>query len=198
MGGGLARAWALVAREVGITDEDAVKLARLAQELLSRHAMSYGEAEALVGDDTILLAHELGLLVPASKGARCLEWDASPLAARSALRLNPAAEAALRAIQAGRSVRDGLTDLFKEFGLGADVAAKLASVALELVGKGFVSGSDVASACRSHGLAGYESQAVALLKASGVMSPLLSSSWPSGDVRYRTCALLATLTRGGL
>jgi len=51
----------------------------------------------------------------------------------------------------------------------------------------------IASACRSRGLKGFESTAVAVLKAAGAISPVLSSSWPSGDVRYRTCRFLALL-----
>ncbi|HEW89822.1 MAG TPA: hypothetical protein ENG43_00580 [Candidatus Bathyarchaeota archaeon] len=194
----LERIWGALASGLRLAEEDLSKLARLTRELLARRVLSYEEARAIAGDDLILLAHELGLIVPYTPGSRCMEWDANPLAPRARLELNPAVGAVLKSILLGGSVLEGLASSMEELGLDEDVALRLAEVALDLAGERVVSGSDVASSCKVHGLSGFESQAIAVLKAAGVISPLLSSSWPSGDVRYRTCALLALLTRVGL
>ena len=171
-------------------------LASLLRALVrSGNALSYINALSAVGgdEDVLLMAHELGIIMPYRPDARCLEWDNCPLGPGSILRLNPAVEAVLRALAEGRGILEGLIDLFRGLGLSDPEARALAHVALDLARRRVVSGSDVASSCRSRGLKGFESTAVAILKAAGVMSPILSSSWPAGDVRYRTCRFLALL-----
>jgi len=171
-------------------------LACLTDRLLEKGFLSYEDALSSAGDeDALLLAFDLGLALPVRADSRCLEWDSSPLGPGSALRLNPAAGAAIRALLEGREVREGLADLFLDLGMEGHLAYAMAELSLLLSGKGSISGSDIASACRSMGLEGLEDLSVAVLKAAGVISPVLSSSWPVGDARYRTCKLLALLAR---
>ena len=198
MGDALTDLWTELARELGLDQEGARALGSLISAL-RRGPLSYEEALEATGlgdegDDVILLAVELGLAVPTRPDARCLEWDAAPLGQDTLLSLNPAVKSILEALERGESPLSGLRRLFLELGLEEDEAEAIARVSLELSARPFVSGSDVASACRSHGLSGLESFAVAILKAAGIISPVLSSSWPSGDVRYRTCRALWLLT----
>jgi len=194
----LVRLWSALARELNLPEEDGRRLARLTWRLLAGGSLSYENASTAVGDDLLLLAHDMGLIVPSRPGARGLASHSIQRAPGTKLELNPAAGAAFRALMAGGDVLEGLASLLSELGLGGHLSLRVAEVALELSAKRVVSGSEVASACRSHGLAGLESQAIAILKAAGVLSPILSVSWPSGDVRYRTCYILSLLTRAVL
>ena len=192
----LMRFWRALAGELGLSGEEVGRLAELTHRLLEEGSLAYEEASSLAGEDLLLLAHELALVVPSrGPGDRCLEWDACSLGPGARLRLNPAAEAVLRACLKGRDTYEALSSLLAELGLDADRARRLARVALELARERVITGSDVTSACRSHGLEGFESQAVAILKAAGAISPLLATTWPRQDVRYRTCALLALAGR---
>jgi len=188
----LLRFWRALAGKLELSGEEVERMTELTHRLLEEGGLTYEEASELASEDLLLLAHELALVVLSrGPGDRCLEWDACPLGPGARLSLNPAAEAVLRACLEGREVREALSSLLAELGLDSDRAGKLAHVALELARRRVITGSDVASACRSQGLEGFESQAVAILKAAGAISPLLATTWPSQDVRYRTCALLA-------
>ena len=185
-----------LADELELSDREARALACLTDRLLEKGSLSYEDALSSAGDeDALLLAFDLGLALPVRADSRCLEWDSSPLGPGSSIRLNPAAGAAIRAFLEGREVREGLADLFLDLGVEGHLAYAMAELSLALSGRGSISGLDIASACRSLGLEGLEDLSVAVLKAAGVISPVLSSSWPSGDVRYRTCKFLALLAR---
>ena len=188
----LLRFWRALAGELELSGEEVERLAEFTLRLLEEGSLTHEEANSLAGEDLLLLAHRLALVVPSrGPGDRCLEWDACPLGPGVRLKLNPAAEAVLRACLEGRDAHEALSSLLAELGLDAHRARRLARVALELARERVVTGSDVASACRSQGLEGFESQAVAILKAAGAISPLLATTWPRQDVRYRTCTLLA-------
>lgn len=192
----LVRLFEALAGELGLSGEDIRALACLTDHLFEEGSLSYEDALSSAGDeDALLLAFDLGLALPVRADSRCLEWDSSPLGPGSSIRLNPAAEAAIRAFLEGREVREGLADLFLDLGVEGHLAYAMAELSLALSGRGFVSGSDIASACRSLGLEGLEDLSVAVLKAAGAISPVLSSSWPSGDARYRTCRFLALLAK---
>lgn len=192
----LLRFWRALASELELSGGEIERLAEFTHRLLEEGSLTYEEASKLAGEDLLLLAHELALVVPSrGPGDRCLEWDACPLGPDTRLRLNPAAEAVLRACLEGREAREALSSLLVKLGLDTDRAGRLARVALELSRRRVITGSDVAAACRSQGLEGFESQAVAILKAAGAISPLLATTWPGQDVRYRTCALLALAGR---
>ena len=188
----LLRFWRALAGKLELSGEEVERMTEFTHRLLEEGSLTYEEASELASEDLLLLAHELALVVLSrGPGDRCLEWDACPLGPGARLSLNPAAEAVLRACLEGREVREALSSLLAELGLDSDRAGKLAHAALELARRRVITGSDVASACRSQGLEGFESQAVAILKAAGAISPLLATTWPRQDVRYRTCALLA-------
>jgi len=179
--------------EAGIEAGEARDLVKLVSELLEKRALPYQAVVSSSGEDAVLTALELGLVVPERPDSRCLEWDSCPIGPGTALELNPAAGAAIRALLEGRRALEGLEELFSELGLRGRRASALAELSLELAARRTVSGSHIASSCRSRGLEGLESTVIAILKAAGVISPVLSSSWPSGDVRYRTCRFLALL-----
>lgn len=193
--------WPKVARSLGLSGGEADALRRLLEALVEEGRMGYEQALRACGPDeeaateAILMAYELGAISPKAPGQACLEWDASSLGPGSQLAINPAVEKALRALSEGRGVEEALVELFSELGAPDWQAEALALVSLELAEKGRVGGSDVASSCRSHGLEGFESASVAILKGAGVISPVLASTWPSGDARYRACRFLWVLWR---
>lgn len=185
---------ARLAGELGLHGEEARRLSDLLSSLLLRDRLTYTEALELAGEDALLLASDLGLVVPVRPDSRCLEWDSSPLAPGSEIRLNRAVRAVLEALLKGREGQEGLRALFSELGLDEARAGELARISLALAARRTITGSDIAAACRSHGLGGLENLCVAVLKAAEVISPILSSTWPSGDARYRTCRFLGLLT----
>ena len=186
-----------LAKKVGLSGEEVKAFVTLVLKLLSDGSLSYEEVVSLAGEEealeAMLVACELGLAVPSRPEARCLEWDAAPLSPGSKIVVNRAAEVVLRAVLNGRDVLEALSELMAELGLSEPKAREVAALAIELAGREYVTGAEVALACRSHGLSGLESQVIAILKAAGAISPTLSTSWPSGDVRYRTCRALMLL-----
>ena len=106
---------------------------------------------------------------------------------------DPLKESRRISLLGGREGPEGLKALFSELGLDEARAGELARISLALAARRTITGSDIAAACRSHGLGGLENLCVAVLKAAEVISPILSSTWPSGDARYRTCRFLGLL-----